>query len=202
MACRYLAQGGGRPQLTVMLKPLIEAEILFVKKVCKPSKEELGRIRKGVEIYVDKTNPGAVASARTFLREPLEDGVDKYLTRVQAELYRAECQKRQAFEREACVHTLVAQLDRELLLSTAQRHAISKSLAAKWDDTWDALIELVAVEGTRLLPQIPDDLIEPHLESPQLDIWINLPKVGSMNWRFQSPNLTIMGIPVPDWEDN
>ena len=107
-----------------------------------------------------------------------------------------------AYERTACVHTLVAQLDRELCLSTAQREAISRSLAAKWDDSWDALVELVAVEGTRLLPQIPDDLIEPHLESPQLDIWINLPKVGSMNWRFQSPNLTIMGIPVPDWEDD
>jgi hypothetical protein len=191
----------GRPQLALTLKPLIEAELLFVKKVCTPSKEELGQIRKGVETYVDNTNPGAVATASNFVREPLDELVDKHLSRAKADLYRAECQKRKAFERQACVHSLVAQLDRELCLSTAQREAISASLAAKWDESWQSLIELVAVEGTRLVPQIPDDLIEPHLESPQLDIWINLPKVGSMNWRFQSPNLSIMGIPVPEWED-
>jgi hypothetical protein len=196
------AQGVRRPQLAVTLKPLIEAELLFVKKVCTPSKEELGQIRRGVENYLDTTNPGTVSTATGFVRDSLDELVEKQLSRAKVDLYRAECEKRKAFERQACAHTLVAQLDRELCLSTAQREAISRSLAAKWDDSWDALVELVAVEGTRLVPQIPDDLIEPHLESPQLEIWINLPKVGSMNWRFQSPNLTIMGIPVPDWEDD
>ena len=194
--------GARRPQLALTLKPLIEAELLFMKKVCTPSKEELGQIRKGVETYVDSTIPGAVSTATDFVREPFDELVEKQLSRAKVDLYRAECDKRKAFERQACAHTLVAQLDHELCLSTAQREAISRSLAAKWDDSWDALVELVAVEGTRLVPQIPDDLIEPHLESPQLEIWINLPKVGSMNWRFQSPNLTIMGIPVPDWEDD
>jgi hypothetical protein len=196
------AQAVQRPQLAVMLKPLIEAELLFMKKVCTPSKDELGQIRKGVENYLDTTNPGTVSTATTFVRESFDELVEKQFSRAKFDLYRAECDKRKAFERLACAHTLAAQLDRELCLSTAQREAISRSLAAKWDDSWDALVELVAVEGTRLVPQIPDDLIEPHLESPQLEIWINLPKVGSMNWRFQSPNLTIMGIPVPDWEDD
>jgi hypothetical protein len=195
-------RAAGRPQLAVMLKPLIEAELLFVKKVCTPSKEELGQIRKDAEAYIDSTSPGTVSTASNFVRASFHEVLDKHLSRAKAELYRAECEKRKTFERQACVHTLVAQLDRDLCLSTAQREAISKSLAAKWDDSWDALIELVAVEGTRLLPQIPDDLIEPHLESPQLEIWINLPKIGSMNWRFQSPNLTIMSIPVPEWEDD
>jgi hypothetical protein len=196
------AQAARRPQLAVMLKPLIEAELLFMKKVCTPSKDELGQIRKGVENYLDTTNPGTVSTATSFVRESFDELVEKQFSRAKVDLYRAECDKRKLFERQACAHTLVAQLDRELCLSTAQREAISRSLAAKWDDSWDALVELVAVEGTRLVPQIPDDLIEPHLESPQLEIWINLPKVGSMNWRFQSPNLTIMGIPVPDWEDD
>ncbi|HEX4072694.1 MAG TPA: hypothetical protein VHX68_16045, partial [Planctomycetaceae bacterium] len=194
--------GARRPQLAVMLKPLIEAELLFMKKVCAPSKEQLGTIRKGVETYLDSTNPGTVSTATDFVRESVDELVEKHLSQAKIDLYRAECQKRKAFERQACAHTLVAQLDRELCLSTAQREAISRSLVAKWDDSWDALVELVAVEGTRLVPQIPDDLIEPHLESPQLEIWINLPKVGSMNWRFQSPNLSVMGIPVPDWEDD
>ena len=34
--------GARRPQLAVTLKPLIEAELLFMKKVCDPSKEQLG----------------------------------------------------------------------------------------------------------------------------------------------------------------
>ena len=133
------AQAVQRPQLAVMLKPLIEAELLFLKKGCTPSKDELGQIRKGVENYLDTTNPGTVSTATTFVRESfLIESVDKHLSRAKVDLYRAECDKRKAFERLACAHTLVAQLDRELCLSTAQREAISGSLAAKWDDSWDA----------------------------------------------------------------
>ena len=113
--------GRAVPQLAVMLKPLIEAEVLFVKKVCTPSKEELGQIRRGVEAYIDTTNPGAVSSASSFVRESVDELVEKHLSRAKADLYRAECRKRTAYERTACVHTLVAQLDRELCLSTAQR---------------------------------------------------------------------------------
>ena len=65
-AARSADRRVARPQLAVMLKPLIESEILFVKKVCTPSKEELGQIRKGVEAYIDSTNPGAVSSRQQF----------------------------------------------------------------------------------------------------------------------------------------
>jgi hypothetical protein len=191
----------GRPQLDALLEPLIKAELLFVKKVCAPTKEELEPIRKEVEAYVNNAHPGGATSAAAFLRPCFIEAVEKHLSRAKADRYQNELEKRTAFEREACVHSLVALLDRRLCLSTAQRQAISAALLSRWDDEWSPIVELVAVEGTALVPQLPDDLIESHLESAQLETWINLPKIGSLNWRFQSPDLSIMGVPVPDWEE-
>jgi hypothetical protein len=102
--------------------------------------------------------------------------VAKHLTIEQAARYRAEFQRRVIHEREGCVDTVIAILDQRLELSESQRNSLVPSLTANWKPAWSQIVELAVRNGDDAVPELPDKLIIPFLDSEQIRAWRQMPK--------------------------
>jgi hypothetical protein len=205
-----------KQQALRQLGPLMQVEVLFAKRTCKPTREQMQKMKGDLQKLVqDDVNDffdlmqGRVARAggrfqvaRKMLDDRLAGFIEANLSKERAGVYRDEVEKRNANEREVCVLNLVALLDRELGLSSKQREAIRQSLSENWDDSWSQAIEVGAMRGQNYVPSIPDDLVETHLAPSQCAVWQNMQKIGNVNWGFQVFRLGWFGTPVgePDNE--
>jgi hypothetical protein len=211
-----MVQARWQEQMHQQLHPLVQIELMFVKRTCAPTKDQMRQLKEDLEKYVkDQTDEfiklqqgrdgragSLVSKARALLQEHLTAVVKQRLSRESAARYRSELEKRDANERAVCARSLVAILDRELCLSARQREALLAALTAKWDDAWTQLVEMGVMQGQTYIPSIPDDLIEPHLETAQTDVWQNMQKMGNINWGFQVFQNSMFGMPVLDPEDD
>jgi hypothetical protein len=205
-----------KEQALQLLRPVLQTELLFVQRICKPTKDQSRQMKDDLENCVKEDanelfdllrgragRAGSeLGSARLLLEERLAIFVEKHLSKEKAAFYRRELQSRDANEREACSLRLVAILDRELCLSARQREAIRVSLLDKWDETWAQAVENGAVQGNASVPFIPDALIEPNLESAQIDIWENIPKAANVNWGLRGNGVGWFGRSVADPDDD
>jgi hypothetical protein len=195
----------GQQQIAQQLRPLLQVELLFVKRICAPTKDQMRQLKDDLQEYVKDAAVGSASSACKLLQEKLTASVETHLSREQVARYRSEIEKRNANEREVCVRSLVTMLDRQLYLSAGQREALCASLAAKWDDAWNQTVEMAAMQGQNFVPSIPDnliELIEPHLDAAQTDVWENMQKLGNVNWGFQAFQVGLFGIPMADPDDD
>jgi hypothetical protein len=211
-----LNQAAWRQQMLQQLHPLVQIELLFVKRICAPTKDQMRQLKEDLEKYIkdqsdefiqiqqgrDGRAGSLVSKARALLQEHLTAAVEQRLSRESAARYRSELEKRDANERAVCARSLVAILDRELCLSARQREALRAALTAKWDDAWTQLVEMGVMQGQSYIPSIPDDLIEPQLETAQTEVWQNMQKLGNINWGFQVFQNGMLGMPLPDPEDD
>jgi hypothetical protein len=209
-------RGRWQDQMLQQLHPLLQVELIFVKRSCAPTKDQMRQLKEDLEKYIkDQTdefiqlqqgrnlrNGSLISSARALLQERLTASVEKRLSRESAARYRSEIEKRNANEREVCARCLVATLDRELCLSARQREELRASFSAKWDDAWTQVVEMGTQQGQSYIPSIPDDLIEPHLDTAQTDVWQNMQKLGNVNWGFQAFQNGMLGMPLADPEDD
>jgi hypothetical protein len=203
-------------QVLAQLRPRIQVELIFVKRVCAPNSDQLRQLKEGLEKYVrDSTDDfeelrqgrggrqeSASVPAARRLQEKLAVLIQSDLSREKADRYRDELRKRDADEHAMCACALVAFLDRELLLSAKQRESLNAALAAKWDDSWCQTIEMGIMQGQQYVPSVPDELIEPHLNAAQTDLWESMQKVGLINWGFQPIQMNLLGLAVPDLEQD
>jgi len=194
----------------------VQVELVFVKRTCAPTKDQMRQLKEDLAKYVkdqsdefiqlqqgrDGRAGSLVSKARALLQEHLTAVVKQRLSRESAARYRSELEKREANERAVCARSLVAILDRELCLSTRQREALRAALTAKWDDAWTQLVEMGVMQGQAYIPSIPNDLIEPQLETAQAEVWQNMQKLGNINWGFQVFQNGMLGMPLPDPEDD
>ncbi len=193
-------------QFTQQGRPLVRAEILFVRKVCQPTVDQLRAInREATTVLKEVVTQMAedrgrmmvrqVGQARTvhahqgdankLLRDGLAAAVKKNLTAQQWTLYQAEVEKRTEGQKKSAVHYLVNTLDRELCLSDEQRALIAESLAAHWDDSWTFCLDYLLF-GNQFFPAGIESYVSRPLNDHQKKVWQGAQRMGGF-WAFGSP---------------
>ncbi len=165
-------------------RPLVRAELIFVRKVCELDLPQFRRIHQETEVafkdamtkFVEAQRAKGVGTGQNkkFRPVPLTrwrscvDGLAsvmrKDLTPEQFARYQAELEKRDAFQKQSGVRYLVEALDRDLYLSDDQRRRLIESLSSHWDQSWRAGLEFRLL-GNQFYPAGIDPYVTPLLES-------------------------------------
>ncbi len=173
-------------QFTQQFRPAMRAEYYFIRTVCAPTTEQRKLIardgekalREAAKAYAEVQGaPVQFRNGRAMYPDPrklIEEGMARAvmprLSPEQAGKLRAEIEGRTADRREAVIRTLVAKLDQDLLLNPEQRGKIAQAMAEHWDDSWCQSLETL-LYGDQFFPRLPDDVVVPHLDPKQRDIW-------------------------------
>ncbi len=170
-------------------KPLVHAELLFARGVCKLDKPTLIKIHadsgKVLEDVANTLVQDQVQARRAgdrqddapgMLRRTLAVMFKKHLTADQYRIYQTESARRGELERKAGVRFLVDCLDRELHLSDDQRTTITESLSEHWDGGWTLYLDYL-VHGNSYYPATIDRYVSPTLNEAQRVIWKTTTKV-------------------------
>jgi hypothetical protein len=183
-------------------RPLVRAELIFVRKVCALDMEQFRRIHQDTEAaFKDAITkivgaqqqarvrvPGKVQRAQApdaigLLRGRLAAVMKNDLTPEQFARYEVEVEKRDAFQKESAVRFLVDAIDREVYLSHDQRVKLTESLLAHWDPSWNSTLEYV-LYGNRFFAAGVDPYVTPYLDSTQKKIWAGVQRVGAVGGAF------------------
>lgn len=173
-------------QFMQQFRPAMRSEYYFLRGICSLTPEQ----RKLVAIEGEKAlraasrtfaeaqmRPAQVRNGRVIYPDPrrlIEEEMARlvrpHLTPDQASRYAAESERRTADRRRAAVHNFIAKLDADLVLSPAQREALAQSITSHWDESWCQSLETL-LYGDQYYPRLPDDVIVPHLDEKQKDVW-------------------------------
>jgi hypothetical protein len=199
----FIANGNLNPmaaQFEQQGRPIVRAELLFVRHICRLSPEELRPISResdealkdvakklaenqqnGVRIRA-RGQANANPDPSTQLQERLAVAIKKHLTPEQSATYQSECDKRNANRKRAALTFLVDVLDRDLILSSQQREKIAEALSAHWDDGWCMYMEYI-LSGNQFYPSDIDQYVRPLLNDNQKKVWQGAQKVQGF-WGF------------------
>jgi hypothetical protein len=166
----------GRPKFNSDGHNLSQVELLFVKKVCGPTQDQLRAIKRELRDCFREAEAGKIAFTCSLLPPRIAECVAKHLTHEQATRYRAEFTKRTIHEREGCIDTVIAVLDEKLELSESQRKSLLASLTANWKPGWSQIVELAVRNGDSAVPTLPDKIIVRFLEAEQIRAWQDMSK--------------------------
>jgi len=137
--------------------------------------------QNGAQIQINGVARGKPAEPRKTIREGIGKALKENLNEDEMTRYDDEVAKRAHDLQQATIRSVVARLDNQLYLNAEQRDQITESMAAKWQDGWEKWLEMTRLYGDRYYPQVPDNLVEPHLKAEQKTIWRTLQKVD-FNW--------------------
>lgn len=186
-------------QFQTQLRPKYAAELEFVRLVFPDlPKEVRPKVRaaadaaltiaakqaanqNGAQIQINGVARGKSAEPRKTIRDGISKALKENLTEEQMALYNDEATKRAHNLQQATIRGVIARLDAQLYLTSEQRELISNSMASKWQDGWEKWLEMTRLYGDRYYPQVPDNLVEPHLKAEQKTVWRTLQKVD-FNW--------------------
>lgn len=205
-------------QFLPQLRPLMLAELHFVRTACDPTREQrIAIAREGDRVLTEATREYAEAYQKMQqggwngtstppdpprrIVEGIAGAVKAQLTPEQAARYRVEADKRAAVLKDVTVRNLVVNLDEELLLSADQRLKLAESLSSHWDAAWCRSLNQLTY-GYGYFPNVPEPLIVPHLDEAQKKIWTARPKVQfGVSWGNFN-NGFFQGIAIEDPEDS
>jgi hypothetical protein len=199
-------------QIQQHLQSLLPVELVFVKKICAPTPAQMRQLKQDAHEYLEvaaqnsfaaqrrgaQMNQDQLSNASKFLQEALVHSVETRVSREQAARYRSELEKRSANRREVCARNLAALLDQELCLSAPQREEVRAALLANWNDSWCSMVQMAAINGQNYVPSVPYEVIAPHLDAAQVDLWEGLQKIGGVNWGIQT---NLFGLPTVELDD-
>lgn len=216
-----LLGAGVQPQMAQQLRPLLIAELRFVRAACQPTKEQFHElVQAGDKCLNDVATSFAANQGRRAgplvaqvgpqaapvplpieldpgrqIRLGLATAVKEGLSEAQVARYVDESEKRAAHRRRVVIQMLVLRLDESLGLSAEQRAIITTSLSEGWQDAWSAWLYLLDTTGNAL-PAIPRPGVAPHLSASQKQIWERLPTVSlqpEMLWMYEVQSLQLLG---------
>ncbi len=181
-------------QFLPRMRPLLKAELSFVKRVCRPDRRQrqviAGASERCLKVAVRKYamgqvqlmggrrgRPSALPVPNRLIQEELLKVIRGNLDPRQAERYEQEVAKRVASRQHAAVLGMVAKLDNALVLSHKQREQLCESLSKHWQEPWNQSWQMVMLNN-QYLPQIPDKNIVPLLNERQRDVWRRARKQG------------------------
>jgi hypothetical protein len=179
-------------------RPIVRAELIFVRKICDLDVEHFRQINQDAETafkgaaktFVEAQQqgrarvPGGVRTSTTvdglaLLQEGLASAMKKDLTSEQFAHYQAEVEKREANRKQCAVRFLVDAIDRDLYLSGSQRLKLTESLLSHWDHGWSMCLEYL-LYGNQFYPVGIDSYVTPFLDATQKKIWQGTQKIGGI----------------------
>lgn len=176
------------------LKPLINLELSFIKRVCDPSDDQMAAMVKEAESIIGVMSdivrvPGQVGMrggvAIVFrgpnqeqlvgnpyhrVRKEMAIFVKPRLTPQQYDLYLEESTQRDEFEREVAIDIAVEMIDTKLVLTSEQRAEITQKLLQGWQQV-DFQWMQSYLNNPQYLPTMPSGLIESILTPTQINLW-------------------------------
>ncbi len=179
--------------------PLAKTELNFVRAVCQPNAEQSKKIKAASDVGMKTTvkkfaevqkkmQQGMRAGEqpqwpdpRKLMSEVLLKTVKETMSADQVKRYEAELAKREAARKRAALLNLVAKLDKDLVLTEAQRGKLTEALNSNWKDAWCQQLE-VFMYGDSYMPVLPDAQVLPVLTEKQTQIWNGIPKQHNQIW--------------------
>lgn len=181
------------PQLRPQFDSICREELRFVHTVCNLKRSEFDAIarvarrtcRKAllqtVKVQVrmqqgwNGRNPPIYPNTQGMMEAALLKAVDDELSEARAASYRQEVLARQAFRREAGVESIVASLDRQLVMSPNQRADVLEPISEAWEDDWQRNVEML-VNGNNYMPRLPNEQIRKALSPEQRTVFSSIPQ--------------------------
>jgi hypothetical protein len=202
LKARFLARPGNLEnqvqQYMRQARPIVRAELIFVRKICDLDMEHFRQINQDAETafkgaaktFVEAQQqgrarvPGGVRTSTTvdglaLLQEGLASAMKKDLTSEQFAHYQAEVEKRDANRKQCAVRFLVDAIDRDLYLSGSQRLKLTESLLSHWDHGWSMCLEYL-LYGNQFFPAGIDPYVTPFLDATQTKIWQGAQRIGGI----------------------
>jgi len=185
-------------EMVTRLRPILKVELGFVNRVCHPNEQQRKAIaaagegclqttatqyaawqqsgQRGRVVVVNGRATRAVDSPkpRQMIQESVAKAVKENLPADAAAAYVEQSNERSEYRKQLTVENLVSFLDDKLVLSAVQRAAITKALAAAWDENWISQLQLLT-NGSQIFPSIPDQCVVPHLRDSQRTVWQAIP---------------------------
>jgi hypothetical protein len=177
-------------------RPIVRAELIFVRKVCELDMERFRRInhdveaefqdlarkfveaqQEGTERVVGKVQKGRLVDGLALLRAGLASVMKRDLTAEQYAHYRAEVEKRDAHRKQSAICFLVDAIDRDLFLTDTQRLKLIESISSHWEESWSLSLEYV-LYGNAFYPLGIDAFVTPFLDATQKKIWQGTQRIG------------------------
>ena len=184
------------------LKPLINVELSFVKRVCEPTDDQMAAIvvaakdaheamasiltdqgqafnplGRNQQIFMGPNQERMSVNPYIRVREDVANLLKPLLSAEQYTRFVAEAKSRDEYERDAAVGTVLEMLDAKLILSPDQQTQLQEKLSA--DETLPDLHTLsVYSSNTQFMPQLSERLITPVLTEAQKQIWSSLIRVS------------------------
>ena len=189
-------------RFVVQLRPLVRSEIHLVLTVCSPNAEQKAAIR-GEEDRVTKDvareiaqfqmglrhNNNVAPDPRKLIPDAMAKVVKERLSPEQADRYKAESEAKFEFSRKVALASLASSLDDELMLSADQRARLVQALDSHWRPGWHGSLQ-AQLNNNQIMPDVPNDVMEPILDPVQKRVWDKLRKSGG---NFYYGNYLMMG---------
>lgn len=192
-----------KPKPPEFLKPLVNAELSFIHRVCKPTDEQMETIvesaeeaLEGMVDLLDQRVRGRTASTIQYrglngqrlnqnpvqrIREDTMDYLPLLLTEEQYQKYKQESSQRERIEREAASDYLVALMGEKLILTKIQKRQLREAFLEEWPDL-DVEWVVTYISNQRFVPIIPSNLLRKVLTTEQQTAWAS----------FQQVNINVM----------
>jgi hypothetical protein len=172
-------------------RQVYKSELHLMRIVCQPTREQFDKISAGGEadlkaaikkcgnIWVEQRQKGMrqdqeQPEARQLVGDAVARSVKSVLSAEQTRRYQQELDRRAAARRRVVLTSLVAAIDRRLVLAADQRAQLTDILEKNWRATWSQTQMLV--QDGDFLPALPDDKIVPILSEKQKSVWREMQK--------------------------
>lgn len=188
-------------QYIAQLRPILLAELTFVRQMCELAPEQRPAIRDAGEAALkdaaramaNQQQPqvrvfGASTTSkepRVIIRRAIEKAVLATLGEVQRTEFLKESERREKFRQRAAIRYVVSRLDSTLFLTEPQRDEIARTLTEKWQDDWDNWL-MLPIYGDRYFPSIPDQYVVGPLNPEQVSVWRGLQKISLRGTSFNN----------------
>lgn len=179
------------------LKPLVNAELSFVHRVCEPTEEQMKAIVESAEEAFDEmgdllANNIRVAQLPRFhglngetlnanpirrIRNDTMEFLPLLLTEKQFQKYKQESSQRDRIEREAAVDYLITLLDSKLVLSEGQQRKLRTVFLSEWPSLDVEWINSY-LNNPNFVPVIPSNLLRKVLNTDQQTAWASYQQVS------------------------
>jgi hypothetical protein len=180
-------------QWVQQFRPTLIAELNFIRQICDLTPGQRPTIRAAGEVVLvdaatqfaryqqgGRVRNGELQSQPfppAIIRAGLLKSLEQTLTPEQLASYQAEAKARVEQRKRATILGAIARLDTALSLTQEQREKLSEAITIKWHDEWEQWL-MVSRYGDQYFPQVPQDIVIPHLDSEQRVVWNSLQKIG------------------------
>jgi hypothetical protein len=178
-------------QFTQQYRPILRAELHRARTVCQLSEDQRRAIgqdgewiikdaaQRSVEVQQRMVRGARVATSFPDIQKHILEGfaraINAHLTDEQAAQYRLEVASLEEERKTSAIDYLIAQLDQALILSANQRARLAETLSSRWNEPWARTLEQTRFVQNAV-PEIPDPVVSPILDSTQQELWRALPK--------------------------